>query len=178
MKSNPLIDIDKRSASAEFIGMWVMIMCKNSILIFFTAILFYSISTGILADDTLAIKARSLSAKLFDETLPSQPIEEWLRMHLPSGYEIVWSKYVTDCGEGTGSASDKKRDIPLCAEVEIRKGNKLVGYLALFLGAQKRGLLNDHAGVFFGYLEHQGIKYKFRKLSDILNVEWPHKKAN
>ena len=178
MKSNPLIDIDKRSASAEFIGMWVMIMCKNSILIFFTAILFYSISTGILADDTLAIKARSLSAKLFDETLPSQPIEEWLRMHLPSEYEIVWGKYVTDCGERTGSATDKERDIPLCAEVEIKKGTKLVGYLALFLGTQKRGLLNDNAGVYFGYLEHRGIKYNLRKLSDILNVESSQNNVN
>jgi hypothetical protein len=96
-----------------------------------------------LADDTLVIKARSLSAKLFDETLPAQPIEEWLRMHISSEYEIVWGKYITDCGERTGSETEKKRDIPLCAEVEIRKGTKLVGYLALFFGMQKRGLLNN-----------------------------------
>lgn len=153
-------------------------MRKNSVFFFFTAILFYSVSTGALADDALVIKARSLSAKLFDETLPAQPIEEWLRMHLPSEYEIVWGKYITDCGERTGSATDKKRDIPLCAEVEIRKGTKLVGYLDLFLGTQKRGLLNDSAGVYFGYLEHQGMKYNFRKLSDILKAESPHNKTN
>jgi len=155
-----------------------MIMCKNSLFIFFSAILFYSISSGALADDALVIKAKSLSAKQFDETLPSQPIEEWLRIHLPPEYEIVWGKHITDCGERTGSATDKKRDIPLCAEVEIRKGTKLVGYLALFLGTQERGLLNDNAGVYFGYLEHQGIKYNFRKLSEILDVEWQHNKAN
>lgn len=158
--------------------MWIMTMRKNSVFFFFTAILFYSVSTGALADDALVIKARSLSAKLFDETLPAQPIEEWLRMHLPSEYEIVWGKYITDCGERTGSATDKKRDVPLCAEVEIRKGTKLVGYLALFLGTQKRGLLNNGAGVYFGYLEYQGMKYNFRRLSDILNVESPHNKTN
>ncbi len=153
-------------------------MHKKSVFIVFTAILYCSAATGALADDALVIKARSLSAKLFDETLPAQPIEEWLRMHLPPEYEIVWGKYITDCGERTGSATDKKRDIPLCAEVEIRKGAKLAGYLALFLGTQQRGLLNDSAGVYFGYLEHQGIKYDFRKLSDILNVESPHNRAN
>ena len=144
----------------------------------FIAILFYSVSPGALADDALVIKARSLSAKFFDKTLPVQPIEEWLRMHLPSEYEIVQDKYITDCGESTGNATDKNRDIPLCAEIEIRKGIKLAGHLALFIGTQKRGLLNDSAGVFFGYLEHQGMKYNFRKLSDILNVESPHNKAN
>ena len=153
-------------------------MRKNSVLIFFTAILLYSVSTGALADDGLVIKVRSLSAKLFDKTLPAQPIEEWLRMHLPSDYEIVWGKYITDCGERTGSATDKERDIPLCAEVEIIKGTKLVGYLALFVGTQNRGLMNDSVGLYFGYMEHQGLRYNFRKLSDILNVESPHNKAN
>lgn len=78
---------------------------------------------------------------------------------------------ISNCGESTGSSTDKKRDIPICAEVEIRKGTKLVGYLALFVGTQKRGLLNNSAGVYFGYLEYHGTKYNFRKLSDILNVE-------
>ena len=146
-------------------------MRKNSVFIFFTAILFYSVSIGALADDALVIKAKSLNAKHFDETLPAQPIEEWLRRHLPAEYEVVWGEYITDCGESTGGAADKERDMPLCAEVEIRKRTKLVGYLALFVGTQKRGLLNDSAGVYFGYLEHQGTKYNFRKLREILNIE-------
>ena len=146
-------------------------MRKNSVFIFFIAILFYSVSTGALAYDALLIKVRSLNAKYFDETLPAQPIEEWLRMHLAAEYEIIWGQYLTDCGERTGSATDEKRDVPLCAEVEIRKGTQLAGYLALFVGTQKRGLLNDSAGVYFGYLEHHGTKYNFRKLSDILNIK-------
>jgi len=148
-----------------------MTICKNSVFIFFTAILLCEVSTGALADDALVIKVKSLNAKHFDETLPAQPIEEWLRMHLPAEYEVLWGQHITDCGESTGSSTDKKRDIPLCAEVEIRKETKLVGYLALFVGTQKRGLLKDSAGLYFGYLEDQGAKYNFRKLSDILNIE-------
>jgi len=146
-------------------------MHKNSVLIFFTAILFFSVSNGPLADDALVLKAGSLSAKQFDETLPDQPIKEWLRRHLPAEYEVVWGEYITDCGEITGNATDKERDMPLCTEVEIRRGTILVGYLALFVGTQKHGFLNDSAGVYFGYLEHHGTKYNFRKLSEILNVE-------
>lgn len=175
---NLALSADTKSRAAEEPVMRIMTMCKNSVFIFFTAILFCSVSTGALADDALVIKAKSLSAKHFDETLTAQPIEKWLRMHIPAEYEVVWGEYITDCGENTESLTDKKRDIPLCAEVEIRKGTKLLGYLALFVGTQKRGLLNDSAGVYFGYLEHQGTKYNFRKLSDILNIEQPHNKAN
>jgi len=150
---------------------WIMTMRKNQVLIFFTAILFLSASNGALADDTLVLKVRSLSAKHFDETLPEQPIEEWLRRHLPSEYEAVWGECITDCGESTGSETDKERDMPLCAEVEIKRGAKLVGYLALFVGTQKHGLSNDSAGVYFGYLEYQNKKYNIRKLSGILHVK-------
>jgi len=151
--------------------MWIMNMHKKLVFIFLTAVLFCSAYSGVLADDALVMKAKSLSAKHFDETLPDQPIEEWLRRHLPAEYEVVWGKYITDCGESTGGASDKERDMPLCAEVEIRKGTKIVGYLALFVGTQKRGLLNDSAVVYFGHLEHRGMKYNFRKLREILNIE-------
>ena len=148
-----------------------MNMHKKLIFIFLTAAFFCSAYSGVLADDDLVMKAKSLSTKHFDETLPDQPIEEWLRRHLPAKYEIVWGEYITDCGESTGGAADKERDMPLCAEIEIRKKAKLVGYLALFVGTQKCGLLNDSAGVYFGYLEHQGTKYNFRKLREILNIE-------
>jgi hypothetical protein len=151
--------------------MRIMTKRKNSVFIFFVTILFSSVSTGALADDALLIKVRSLNAKHFDKTLPAQPVEKWLRMHLPAEYELIWGQYLTDCGESAGSATDEKRDVPLCAEVEIRKGIKLAGYLALFVGTQKRGLWNDSDGVYFGYLEHHGTKYEFRKLSDILNVK-------
>jgi len=153
-------------------------MRKKVTFIFFTAILFFSLSIKVLADDVLVTKAKSLSAKHFDETLPSQSVEEWLRIHIPAEYEVVWGEYITDCGESTGSIADKERDMPLCAEVEIRKETKLIGYLALFVGTRKRGLMHDYAGVYFGYLEYRGTKYNLRKLSDLLIVKKPHNKAN
>lgn len=122
------------------------------------------------ADDQFVKGAKLLSARDFDKTLPGQPIEEWLRVHLP-GYKTFWGEHITDCGEGTGTAIDKERDMPLCVELEIKDGPKVKGYLLLLVGTEKRGLLKDGFGLYFGYLEHRGTKYDFQRLSDVLNVK-------
>ncbi len=130
-----------------------------------------SVSASTYADDKFVRAAKSLSARAFDKNLPDQPVEGWLRAHLPVDYQVVWGEEVTDCGEGTGSAIDAKRDMPLCAEVEVKRGAKMVGYLALMVGTQKRGLLKEGNGLYFGYLEHAGTKYDFKRLSDVLKVK-------
>jgi len=135
------------------------------------AVLACSVSSSAHADDKYVIGTKSLSARAFDETLPDQSVDVWLRAHLPVGYEVIWGEQITDCGEGTGSPVDAKRDMPLCAEVKIKRGVKLVGYLALMVGTQKRGLLKEGNGLYFGYLEHAGIKYDFKRLSDVLKVK-------
>ena len=121
------------------------------------------------ADDDFVRGAKSLTARDFDTTLPDQPIEAWLRAQLPAGYDAVWGEEITDCGEGTGSASDAKRDMPLCAEVEIKRGTTKVGYLALMVGTAKRGLVKEGA-LYFGELERAGTKYRLQRLSDLLKI--------
>jgi len=128
-------------------------------------------SANACADDEFVSAAKSLSARAFDQNLPCQSVEGWLRAHLPAEYQVVWGEEVTDCGEGTGSAIDAKRDMPLCAEVVVKRGAKTVGYLALMVGTQKRGLLKDGNALYFGYLEHADTKYDFRRLSDVLEVK-------
>lgn len=151
--------------------MELIIMNSKLPLALLICILAYSISSISHADDSLVEKAKSLSAQDLDKTLPAQPIEEWLQANIPASYKVVWGEHITDCGESTGSAVDKERDMPLCAEVEIKENAKLVGYLALFVATQKRGLLTDNMGLYFGYLEHNGTKYHFRRLSDVLKVK-------
>jgi hypothetical protein len=123
------------------------------------------------ADDEYVKKAKSLTAEDFDRTLPDQPVAGWLRSNIPAQYEVVWGEYITDCGEGTGTTSDKDRDMPLCAEVELKEGRETKGYLALFVGTQKRGLLRDSAGLYFGYLEHRETKHNFKRLGDVLKIK-------
>src|SRR6266700_370394 len=125
-------------------------MVRSQFLLRFLAMSFAcSVSASTYADDKFVRAAKSLSARAFDKNLPDQPVEGWLRAHLPVDYQVVWGEEVTDCGEGTGSAIDAKRDMPLCAEVEVKRGAKIVGYLALMVGTQKRGLLKEGNGLYF-----------------------------
>ncbi len=130
-------------------------------------VLFCTLPSDAHADDAYVKKAKLLSAQQFDSTLPDQPVGIWLRSNIPAGYEVVWGEYITDCGEGTGTAADKERDLPLCAEVELKKGAGVKGYLALFVGTQKRGLLQKGYGLYFGYIEHHGVEHNFKQLSDV-----------
>jgi len=139
--------------------------------IILAAVIFCSLPGVARADDDYVKKAMSLTARDFDRTLPNQPIGGWLRSNIPARYEVVWGEYITDCGEGTGTVVDKERDMPMCLEVDLKEGPEIKGYLALFVGTEKRGLLRSGYGLYFGYLEHGGIRYTFRRLSDVLNVE-------
>jgi len=123
------------------------------------------------AYDDYVKKAISLTARDFEKDLPDQPIDAWLRSNIPARYEVVWGEHITDCGESTGTSADKERDMPMCLEVEIKEGPEIKGYLALFVGTEKRGLFKDGYGIYFGYLEHGGNKYNFKRLSDVLKVK-------
>jgi len=145
-------------------------MTHHQFFFLITAGLLCSAAVGALADDQFVKEAKLRSAYDFDKTLPRQPIDEWLRVHLP-WYETPWGEHITDCGEGTGSAADRERDMPLCAEIDVKDGTKVTGYLALLVATQKRGLLKDGMGLYFGYLEHRGTRYDFKRLSDVLEVK-------
>jgi hypothetical protein len=119
------------------------------------------------ADDGFVTAAKSLTARAFDKTLPEQPVESWLRAHLPAGYQIVWGEEVTDCGEGGGGPIEG-RDMPLCAEVVVKSEGKMVGYLALVVGTHKRGLLKGGYELYFGYLERTGVRHDLKHLRDLL----------
>lgn len=122
------------------------------------------------ADDAFVKAAKSMSARDFDRDLPNQSVEAWLRALLPIGYKAVWGEEITDCGEG-GGAVIEGRDMPLCAEVQLMRGDKMAGYLALMVGTEKGGLLKEGSQLYFGYFEYAGVKYNFKRLSDVLKVK-------
>jgi hypothetical protein len=150
--------------------MWVTTVRNQFFLCLCAASVVCSLSGGAHADDRFVKEAKLRSARDFDKTLPDQPVEEWLRVRLP-GYKTSWGEHITDCGEGTGTAVDKERDMPLCAEIEIRDRSRVTGYLLLLVGTEKRGLLKDGLALYFGYLERRGTTYDFKRLSDLLMVK-------
>ncbi len=147
-----------------------MIHVRYSFLVL-VVLAFCSLSSTAHAYDDYVKKGMSLTARDFDQVLPNQPIDAWLRSNIPARYEVVWGKQITDCGESTGTSVDKERDMPMCLEVEIKEGPEIKGCLSLLIGTEKRGLFKDGYGIYFGYLEHSGNKYNFNRLSDVLRVK-------
>ena len=123
------------------------------------------------ADDEKVSFAKSLTAREYDNTLPSIPIEKWLRSILKESIVIEWGAYITDCGEQTGNPEiDKERDIPLCAEVELKEDNNLVGYLLFFIGTENEGVVKEKACLYYGHINSNGKQIAIKKLSDLANI--------
>jgi hypothetical protein len=135
------------------------------------ALFFCSIPNAAHAEDEQVKKAMSLTARDFDRDLPDLPIDDWLLAHIPVRYEVVWGEHITDCGEGGGTSVDIDRDMPVCVEVELKEGREVKGFFNFFVGTQKSGFLKDGCGLYFGYLEHGGNKFTFKRLNDVLKVK-------
>jgi len=125
-----------------------------------------------MADDDYVSFAKSLQAKNFDKNLPSIPIEQWITSSLPPDIAAVWGKNVTDCGEQTGDPKiDKERDMPLCAEIELKKKDKSVGYLLLFVGTEKKGKMKEAAGLYYGYIKQGNKTINLKRLQEITKLK-------
>jgi hypothetical protein len=134
------------------------------------ALVLHIASAAAAGEDAYVKQAMSLTAREYDKTLPAQAVTTWLREHLPARYEIVWGERITDCGEASGTAADAERDLPMCAEIEIRESGKPRGYLALLIGTAKRGVLKGEAQLYDGYLDHGGKRYSFKRLADLRQI--------
>jgi hypothetical protein len=149
--------------------MWSKIMNKVCILLLLI-IMNLCIQHTARAEDRFVSFAKSLNANDYDKMLPAQPVGQWLKAHLPDNYKAVWASRITDCGEGIGGPSDRERDMPLCAEIEISTGDKSKGALMLFVGTERLGMLREGAGVYFGYVEYGDAVFNIRNLGDLLKI--------
>ena len=125
-------------------------------------------SSPALAEEDYVAFAKLLLARDYDASLPAQPIEQWLASTLPQGMTPAWGEHITDCGEQTGDpAIDKERDMPLCAEVELKQKEKTIGYLMLMVGTEKKGRLRNGAGLYFGNIKRNNETVWIKKLSEL-----------
>jgi hypothetical protein len=124
------------------------------------------------ADDDYVSYAKSLPAKKFDKSLPSIPTEQWLASSLPAGIVTVWGTNVTACGEQTGEPeTDKKRDMPLCVEIELRKKDKSVGYLLLLIGTENKGKQVEAVGLYYGYIKEGAKTIDLNELHEVIKLK-------
>ena len=127
-------------------------------------------SMPVLADDRVSF-ARSFPAKAYDSSLPNLPVDQWLVSQLPKGMIAVWGDYITDCGEQTGDpAVDRQRDMPLCAEVELKQDGKVVGHFLLSIGSERKGVARVYAGFFSGYVQQDKNAVTLKRLGDVIKL--------
>jgi len=130
-------------------------------------IFFLTVSPALAEENYIAF-AKSLLARDYDASLPAQPIGQWLMSVLPKGMTATWGEHITDCGEQTGDpAIDKERDMPLCAEIELKQKDKTIGYLTLMVGTEKKGKLRNDAGLYFGNIKRGNETVWIKKLSEL-----------
>jgi hypothetical protein len=123
------------------------------------------------ADDEKVSFAKSLTAKEYDNTLPSIPIEKWLRSTLKKNIAVEWGTDITDCGEQTGNPEiDKERDIPLCADIELKENSKIIGYLLFFIGTENKGVIKEKTCLYYGYINSNDRRITFKRLSELENI--------
>jgi hypothetical protein len=124
------------------------------------------------ADDDYVAFAKTLPAKEFDKSLPAIPTDQWLSSSLPPGIAAVWGSHVTDCGEQTGDPEiDKERDMPLCAEIELKKKGNVVGYLLLFIGTKRKGKMKETSRLYYGYIRQGDKTIEVKRLQDITQLK-------
>jgi hypothetical protein len=82
--------------------------------------------------------AKKAIVRELDNTLAAVAFETWLRGLVGSQAEMKWE--VNDCGEQTGTAADRGRDLPLCAEVQLDIPGRRRLSLSLLVGSENRGV--------------------------------------
>jgi hypothetical protein len=125
-----------------------------------------------MADDDYVIFTKSLRVDKYDKSLPAIPLEKWLTSILPRGIVAVWSETVTDCGEQTGVPEiDKKRNMLLCVEIELREKGKSVGYLLLFVGTNRKGISKEGVSLYYGYIKQGEKNVRLKNLKEIAKMK-------
>jgi hypothetical protein len=121
-------------------------------------------------DDPFIALAKQADVSALDTTLAKQRFEDWFRAVVGPQAKISWGR--TDCGEATGSPSDRNRDLPTCAEptAELPDGRKVV--LEMAVGSRQRGISRTPSGFYaIAILENGGSKVtQFKSLSELASA--------
>ena len=112
-------------------------------------------------------KAKKTIVRDLDNALPPVAFEPWLRGLVGSQAELKWE--VNDCGEQTGTAADRGRDLPMCAGVQVGISGRRRLSLSLVVGSENRGVTVEPLVFYQGHISGpKGTQMiSIAKLSDV-----------
>ena len=99
-----------------------------------------------------------------DSGLPDRPFAIWLKQTAGPRAGITWQ--LTDCGEQTGTPSDRERDIPTCVEATavLLDDRKVV--IEIIVGTFRKGIAGQPK-IYFAVVEDKGELYDVKRLRDL-----------
>ena len=116
------------------------------------------------AKDQVIARSRRASAFGLDSALPKQRFDDWFRKLVGPKVEIRWE--ANDCGEQTGSPTDRGRDFPVCAEaIAVFSDGRSVAVL-IGVGTVKKGITGKPV-VRLVSIERKGRVERVRRLRDL-----------
>ena len=118
------------------------------------------------AKQTVAF-AKRIDVQTLDSRLPHQNFSKWFNEVVGPGAKIGWE--VNDCGEQTGSAADKDRDLPFCAQgqADLPDGRRVV--VSIGVGTMRKGLTPGTIAIRDILIEQDRKTRTVSRLSDLIN---------
>ncbi len=120
-------------------------------------------------------RVQQISASQLDPALPERSFASWIKQVVGPRAGVTWQ--LSDCGEQTGSAADRERDIPTCVEMTALLPDDRMVVVNTLVGSFKSGIVGKPR-VYFAVVEHKGELYWVRQLRDLTEtLRTPPKKS-
>jgi hypothetical protein len=115
-------------------------------------------------DAKLIRQVQEISVSQLDPALPSVSFEKWLHAEAGADAEFHWE--VNDCGEQTGTAADRGRDVPMCVEAQADMKDRRTIVVSIAVGTFKKGAVGKPV-VYFAQLVTPATTINLPHLSDL-----------
>lgn len=109
-------------------------------------------------------RAQQILANQLDPALPPRPFGRWFSQLVGAGAGVTWQ--LTDCGEQTGTAADRERDLPSCIEATAILPSDRMVIVSLLVGTFRQGLIGKPTAQLIA-VEDFGVLTSIKRLSDL-----------
>ena len=141
-------------------------MAKTSVLVF--VVLASASAQESIRDRQAIAAAQQTNVQQLDRSLRAkQAFSVWFAELVGSTTKVVWE--VNDCGEATGSAADRDRDLPMCAEARAFLGKDREVVISIMVGTTRKGIVPS-PGVYYVIVEERGSIRDAKTLSGLAQL--------
>lgn len=136
-------------------------------LVFVLGLFWFSETQNAALEKKAVAIVQQISASQLDSQLPDRSFSSWFNQVVGPQSGVNWQ--LTDCGEQTGTAADRERDLPLCVEVVAVRPNQRKVVVNIHVGTTKGGITGTPR-LYFAVVEYNAEFYTAARLSELPNL--------